>query len=962
MNEAQESAVHAKGPTLVIAGPGTGKTYTTIQRVIYLIEHEGVRPEEIMLVTYTVKASKELVTRLTNELSARGIEVNLHDMYIGTFHHICYRILKEFSEYTSLSKNYFVMDQFEQWYLIYDHLDRFNAIPGIEKVVPLQRMRWDGPVTIAPWRRCNRICRLVSSLLEECVEPEEMRRLHGKCLEGKVEVLARMMMVYDRICREEHVMDFTHLQTETYKLLTEHPAVLQKLRERIHYVMIDEYQDTNYIQVQLVRLLGGEKENVFVVGDDDQGIYRFRGASVGNILGFKEVYKNSHRYLLNINYRSHPGIVKFCMDWMRTSPVENDLWKGEDGRVYRYVKGKIEPYKKEAGTSVMKITAPTLDRWRERFCDFIIRLKKSGRITDYNQVAVLVGSVKSAGALQLQRALREHGIPAYAPRAGQFFMRKEVCWLIGLLLLLFPSFTDTMQSIKEMKETEGIWGKYMECMGMARIMLNRPGFSSLKKWLEETRSFITDTGRLPMPLLSLVYRMLSLSPFSDMLDKAEGGESNEVRNLSLLTRVIGRFGHFLEENHGHGQETVEDVHLFFRRYLRLLFENGVNEYEDEERFAPSGSVSFLNIHQSKGLEFPVVIVASLDEGVRSDGADELLSRAVESVTGRASYEPAERMARLDFQRKYYTAFSRAESLLVLAATYAEKLNPTYSFLQLLNGVFEYDDSRVSLDGISFKPAGRNSFKPRFAFTSHVALYEECPRKYKWQRLYRFASIGATAAMFGSLVHQTIEDVHRAVLRREADTLSPSVIYGWLMSNYITLSQKENAWLPKEKLEQAFREVLDYVSFRKKGWGTILETEFPLELVRDTYILHGTIDLLQGDGEQVDVLDFKTGKKPAAGSPQMERYLSQLEIYAGLVEEKWKRKVGRLILYFTGDSENPCVTFPMSRERVRRRMEKFDHSVQQIMAGNFKEKAKGKDGTRPEACRYCDWKDYCWNRR
>lgn len=140
--------------------------------------------------------------------------------------------------------------------------------------------------------------------------------------------------------------------------------------------------------------------------------------------------------------------------------------------------------------------------------------------------------------------------------------------------------------------------------------------------------------------------MLSFAPFSDILDSAVRGESNAARNLSAITRLIARFGFFLPENHGHGEETVEDVHLFFSRYLRLWFENGVNEYEDEERYAPSGSVSFLNIHQAKGLEYPVVIVPSLDERARWDAESDLISRVVEKVSGRKPAEPPKEMKNL----------------------------------------------------------------------------------------------------------------------------------------------------------------------------------------------------------------------------------------------------------------------------------------------------------------------------
>ena len=154
-NPDQYEAIHSEGPTLVIAGPGTGKTYTIIQRVLYLIRDRKVKPEQIMIVTYTVKASKELMTRLTNELSRQGIEINLHEMYIGTFHHICRRLLKEFREYTRLERNFIETDQFEQQYMVYEHLADFEEIPNFELVVQSSYInnRTGEEVTVPPWKR-----------------------------------------------------------------------------------------------------------------------------------------------------------------------------------------------------------------------------------------------------------------------------------------------------------------------------------------------------------------------------------------------------------------------------------------------------------------------------------------------------------------------------------------------------------------------------------------------------------------------------------------------------------------------------------------------------------------------------------------------------------------------------------------------------------------------------------------
>lgn len=953
MNESQKAAILSEGPTLLIAGPGTGKTYTIIQRVLYLIREKRVKPEEIMLVTYTQKASKELTTRLTDVLSKAGIEVNLHEMYIGTFHHICRKILKEFQEYTHLPKNYLSVDQFEQQYLVYEHLQEFAAIPNFRRVIQDSYLKQGELVGISPWHQCQTICRYVNGLSEELLLPEEMRRTCGNQLGGRIEVLARMMMKYARLEEERHFIDFSRLQKETYALLSSYPEILDSLQKRIRYIMIDEYQDTNFIQEQLIRLLGGSSQQIFVVGDDDQSIYRFRGASIGNILGFSKTYQTCHTFKLDTNYRSHPGIVRFCMDWMRGLKS----WRGADGRMFRYVKGDIHAASEETGTPVLRITGKDLSECHARIADFIEGLKERGQITDYNQVAVLCSSVKSNASRALQLQLRRKGIASYAPRAGWFFKRQEVEWLIGTLLLLFPSFSDSMENRDDMRETRGILDTYFECMGVARMMLAKPGQRALRDWLDRTRSVISYEKKLPASFLHLVYQMLSFAPFSDILDSAVRGESNAARNLSAITRLIARFGFFLPENHGHGEETVEDVHLFFSRYLRLWFENGVNEYEDEERYAPSGSVSFLNIHQAKGLEYPVVIVPSLDERARWDAESDLISQVVEKVSGRKPAEPPKEMKNFDLWRKYYTAFSRAETLLVLASS-QKKGDTSEEFQWIMPALPAYNAKEADYHHLTCRPVGWNVFKPRFAFTSQIALYEECPMKYLWHRVYRFAGTQGSHAMYGELVHETIEDIHRAVLRGEADRVTPSVIYGWMMANYISLSDKENSWLPEAKLKQAFSEILGYVDFRKGNWNDALAAECPLELVKDDYILNGTIDLLSGDGDKVQVIDFKTGKKPPMDSPLMEKYLSQLEVYAYLVETKLGRSVERLVLYFTSDAEDPCVVFPMSKERVKKRIEEFDKTARRILVRDFARRCEMKKNELPTACRFCDFRKYC----
>lgn len=950
-NSAQYEAIHSEGPTLVIAGPGTGKTYTIIQRVLYLIRDKKVKPEQIMIVTYTVKASKELMTRLTNELSRQGIEINLHEMYIGTFHHICRRLLKEFREYTRLERNFIETDQFEQQYMVYEYLEEFEKIPNFELVVPSSYVNRAGEeVTVSPWKRCRSICQYVNRLSEELMNAEDMILSRDE----KIRVLGWMMIRYEKLAQKKNFLDFTKLQTEAYYILSEKDNVRRQVLERIRYILVDEYQDTNYIQERLVQLLGGRERNVFVVGDDDQSIYRFRGATVANIRKFSKHFGDSCRVItLHTNYRSNQGIVSFCMRWM--AQPEWFSWE-RMGRLYRYRKGMVESARKGAAVpSVVRITAEEDENlFEDRVCDFIEGLKKSGCISDYNQVALLFDSVKGDTSIRLQFALGKRHIAVYAPRSGHFFERKEVASFFGCLLYMFSAIRRKMGQDRVMDETEGIRGTYAVFLSMAETVMNKNG--ELGQWIRSMKRKIEREKKLPENLLPMTYKILSFPPFSTWIDQAAVGECNEARNLSSITRLISRFDCFIEENHGYGKETLDDIYIFFTRYLRLWYENGVGEYEDEEAYAPPGQVSFLNIHQSKGLEYPVVIVASLYD--KPKGEDSLIPRVVEKMTGRRSYEPYSDIREFDFRRKYYTAFSRAETVLALACCVKKGKEPAFVFQKPLFSLPEFDRKKIDFTKLQFRPIEKGHFKPRISFTFQAALYEECPLKYKLSRVYRFAPVRGLSLLYGTLVHEVIEDIHRAVMSGQKERLTPANVYAWLMADYQALAKAENTWLSRKELDRAFQEVLGYISYRKGDWSMIREAEYPLELVKDDYILNGTIDLLQSGGGRVDIIDFKTGRKTDRKSPLLARYESQLRIYAYLVEKKLKIPVGKLLLYFTGETEEPVLTVEGNREKVEERMKAFDETAHRILAEDFNHRKKMVNGKLPESCRFCEWKAYC----
>jgi DNA helicase-2/ATP-dependent DNA helicase PcrA len=292
-NEAQLEAIRStEGPLLIIAGPGSGKTFTLVERIVYLIVERGAKPESLFVVTFTDKAAAELRTRVATRLNELGVRFNINEMYLGTFHSVCLRWLEEYREFTRLKRNFTMMDQFDQQYFLYQRLGEFEEIEGIGAIWGSSKSRWYRSENLLRWVNYVSEEALDTSLL--MAAPETGVKTLGECAE-----------IYHGLLEKENALDFSTIQFEALRLLRERPEVLKELRKKIEYLMVDEYQDTNTIQEMILMLLAGKEPNLCVVGDDDQGLYRFRGATIRNILEFPERAGNGacRQVTLTTNYR-----------------------------------------------------------------------------------------------------------------------------------------------------------------------------------------------------------------------------------------------------------------------------------------------------------------------------------------------------------------------------------------------------------------------------------------------------------------------------------------------------------------------------------------------------------------------------------------------------------------------------------------------------------------------------------
>lgn len=949
-NESQRKAIStSEGPVLITAGPGTGKTYTLVQRAIYLIQNCGTVPEQILIATFTEKAAKELITRITNELASRGISVNLKEMYVGTFHSICLRIIKENLEFTRLKKNYRLLDSFDQQYLVFRNISKFKSIENIDLVMP------EG----GSWKWASAICEYVNKFSEELVDVGAM----SKDQDTSIAVLANIMTVYQGLLEEENLMDFSAIQTECYRLLTENQNILNQLREKIKYIMVDEYQDTNYIQEQIIFLLAGNQQNICVVGDDDQGLYRFRGATIRNILEFPSKFAGDACQIipLVVNYRSNSDIVDFYNKWMaKTSGVKFHF----DWDRFRFSK-KIVPHEQSPIQSpcVVKLSGfGDENSWHESVLSFIEKLRNSGRLSDYNQLAFLFSSVKNRRVTSLAAFLESHGIHVYSPRSDMFFKRDEIKLSLGCLMLMFTNYVLGLEKgVYKFLKTEHI-SYYSDCIMAAKELIMRQENKELLKFIK--RHGIAHAGlngTTDYAYSSLLYQLFMFKPFSSILDTELGAGVIDVRparNLALLTQVIGKYEYLhrvdvLDSSEYGGQRLIDrDTETLFNLYLRLLIDGGITEYEDDAEYAPSGCVSFLTIHQSKGMEFPVVFVDSLGNVPRKSNK-EIIARVEEKYYHRPPFEPLETIKFFDFWRLYYTAFSRAQDLLVLTCN-EDKRTPSKYFSEVY-GELQSTDA-LNLNEFKFKPVKKVNIKNTFSFTSQIAVYETCSLQYKFYKELEFLPVRQAAELFGTLVHETIEDIHRAALRNEAGKITPDNISDWFDSNYASLVKTEHCYLAQQQRNAALKQVLRYADRQSGKWDEIKQAEVDVSLVQPEYIIDGKIDLVKGVGDTVELVDFKSERKPDLFSKadRIERYRRQLHLYAYLVEQRTGHKVSKMNLYFTGEEDgNPVISFPYTKSAIEGTVAAFDDTVHKILQKEFKHKCND-----VRTCANCDFRFYC----
>jgi DNA helicase-2/ATP-dependent DNA helicase PcrA len=931
LNDAQLEAVAAtEGSVLLIAGPGAGKTLTLVRRTLHILTSGLAEPGQIVLCTFTEKAALELRDRLRTAAISTGYAGDLSSLRTGTIHGVCNEFVDRYRHLTPLGNGYEVLDELTQALFLFEHFDEVFGAPDVSD---RYLGRW-----ATKWTAISGIQRYLDKITEELIDSAALAA-SGSSFLGE---LARAHGAYEAALVEENRVDFAHIQKFFLDVLDdEHagPAV----REAVRYVMVDEYQDTNYIQERLLDRLSGGSGNLCVVGDEDQALYRWRGATVRNILEFPVTHAGATVIKMTTNYRSHEAIVNAYDKFMASANWSNPA----GGPPFRFDK-TIEPNPETAFPdypAVFSIWGTTRRDEAKRVAQLVTFLAENQVIEDYSQVALLLHSVRTDHSGPYLDALDAAGIPYFCPRARAYFNNEEVQAVVASLAVIFGWYGDERGVIQGRSLTQ--LAQYVDA-AIAEVGHQfrdpHPLAKKLQVLVGEV-STLDDEGALDRRPADYLYELLGVEPFSGWL--ANENRARNLATLSELLNVFQRYYHYSVVT----RRNLRSLRMnLFNSFIRLLHEGGINEYEDPDQPFPKGHVQVMTIHQAKGLEFPVVVAGSLATQLSSPKD---VDRTLGSYYHRPVFEPETRITQFDRMRLHYVAFSRPEKVLVLTSTETPK--PHFDPVWQGQPQWPYvEQDLLAAQGFSMKE--KLPPKRGFSFTGDLKVFETCPRQYQMFRHYDFTPSRSAVIFFGLLVHQTIEDLHRLVLAGKLDEIDRARIESLFEFTFRHLSKKDVRPIGDNAKQAALRHVVNYFENNRAEMTRVVETEVDVSLEKDDYILTGAVDLLLADDGSLEVLDFKSQVRPPDGSPLVRAYYQQLCIYAHIVEQRRGRQADRLLLYWTGERtrDRALMTFDYRPEDVADAVAHFDSVVAEVQAQHF-DVVVPPDRT---ICKECDFRNFC----
>ncbi|HAP6096326.1 TPA: DNA helicase PcrA [Enterococcus faecium] len=662
MNPRQKEAVlHTDGPLLLMAGAGSGKTRVLTHRIAYLIEEKEVNPWNILAITFTNKAAKEMKERVNAILASGG-----EDVWVSTFHSMCVRILRRDVDFIGYNRNFTIIDSSEQLTLMKRILKELNIDP--KKYDPRSMLG------------------TISQAKNSLQTPQDFAKMQGSYYE---EIAAKCYAAYQKELQYNQCMDFDDLIMNTIRLFEEHPDSLTYYQNKFHYIHVDEYQDTNHAQYTLVNLLAGRFRNLCVVGDADQSIYGWRGADMQNILDFEKDYPDAAVILLEQNYRSTKNILSAANQVIENNSNRKpkNLWtENKEGNKITYYRADNERDE----------TRFIVDRMQEE-------IRSNHR--NYGDFAILYRT--NAQSRVMEETLLKANIPYKMVGGHKFYDRKEIKDILAYLNVL----VNPQDSIS----FERIVNSPKRGIGPGSIEKLR-SFASLHEWplLEAAQNVdLANIGGKAGQQLGafgeMIQEVTQMIPYltvteltKEVLDRSGYLEDLKIQNtleaqarienLEEFLTVTQEFDKQFEQQNEEDADAPEEKLTVFLNDLALV--SDIDNLEED-----ASQVTLMTLHAAKGLEFPVVFLIGLEEGVFP------LSRA---LMEESELEEERRLA--------YVGITRAEEALYLTNAFSRTLYGRTQYNRPSRFVEEIDQELLEIEGMRPTPKKTPVFAKKTAYS------------------------------------------------------------------------------------------------------------------------------------------------------------------------------------------------------------------------------------------------------
>lgn len=971
VNDEQKKAItFGDGPLLIVAGAGTGKTTVITRRLAWLILSGQAKTDEVLALTFSDKAAGEMEERVDQLLPYGYV-----DLWISTFHSFGERLLKNHALEIGLPNDFKLLDQTQQWLLVRQNLNKFN----LDYYRPLGN----------PAKFIHALLRHFSRAKDEEVYPEqyleyaEKLKLDSDSADElktqeikRTEEVANAYHVYQQLLLANNFLDFGDLINYTLRLLRQRPHLLEKYRQQFKYILVDEFQDTNWAQYQLIKMLVAPKNNLTAVADDDQSIYKFRGACISNILEFKKDYPNSKEVVLVKNYRSGQEILDLSYKFIRLNNP-NRL----ECMLANIDKKLIACEKPPAVISHLHFDTEAEEA--EGIVKKIIELKENDQQLSWNDFAILVRANSQADIFV--QALLRHGLPYYFLASRGLFSKPIILDLVCYLNVLnnfhdSPSFYRVLSLPFGQVPAEDVVEILHYCdkksltlyQGLVQAVA-LPLKSGTVKKIDQLLGQIRRHSQLAREkkvtevifafLTDLQFEGVNYLKYLDAKDDQTGRESLEFLNT------------FFKQARKFEKETADPSIRNFLNFHALALEAGDEGSLNPDLESGPEAVKVMTVHAAKGLEFKHVFVVNLVDrrfpAMDKAEAIELPDRLVKENIPEGDVHLQEE------RRLFYVAMTRAKQGLWLtsAEDYGGSRKKKLSRFLLEAGLVDSVEAKERK-----KPTGLVIFSrpqkikekmtptlpAKFSFTQ-LRVFDICPWQYRYSHVLKIPVAGRYTFSFGKTIHLTLQKFfqrimeaagasqtslfQRAQAANEKAVKHPSLeelfkIYEecWIEDWY---EDKKHLKEYQEKGRKILREFY-HLNEGKFPIPKYLEKGFNLKI--DGYTLKGQIDRVDPlPNEQIEILDYKTGKVPKDEKLAVDQK-EQLLIYQLAAQEVLKEKVGRLTYYYL--EENKPISFLGEERELIKLKEKIRERIEEIKKAQFEPKPS------KFSCQQCDYKSIC----